>query len=101
MSIFRWEETGRAAPDLYQSDAALLGERLWHGAAWTFVIWGALHGLVSVFERIFHKQLDKLPRILRVTGTFLFVNGGLGAVPCRFPERRAGAASGDVPACLF
>ncbi|MBU9746721.1 MBOAT family protein [Lachnospiraceae bacterium ASD3451] len=48
---------------------------LWHGAAWTFVIWGALHGLVSVFERIFHKQLDKLPRILRVTGTFLFVNG--------------------------
>ncbi|WP_343250796.1 MBOAT family O-acyltransferase [Diplocloster hominis] len=47
---------------------------LWHGAAWTFVIWGALHGLVSVFERIFHKQLDKLPHILRVAGTFLFVN---------------------------
>ena len=25
---------------------------LWHGAAWTFVAWGALHGLVLCFERI-------------------------------------------------
>lgn len=24
---------------------------LWHGAAWTFVIWGALHGAALVFER--------------------------------------------------
>jgi D-alanyl-lipoteichoic acid acyltransferase DltB (MBOAT superfamily) len=24
---------------------------LWHGAAWTFVIWGALHGAVLVLER--------------------------------------------------
>jgi alginate O-acetyltransferase complex protein AlgI len=26
---------------------------LWHGAAWTFVLWGGLHGLLLVFERIF------------------------------------------------
>ncbi len=26
---------------------------LWHGAAWTFVIWGALHGAALVVERIF------------------------------------------------
>ena len=26
---------------------------LWHGAAWTFVIWGALHGLALVVERTF------------------------------------------------
>jgi alginate O-acetyltransferase complex protein AlgI len=25
---------------------------LWHGAAWTFVIWGALHGLFLVVERL-------------------------------------------------
>ncbi|MEM6672618.1 MAG: MBOAT family O-acyltransferase [Planctomycetota bacterium] len=24
---------------------------LWHGAAWTYVIWGTLHGLIVVFER--------------------------------------------------
>lgn len=25
---------------------------LWHGAAWTFVIWGALHGIYLVIERL-------------------------------------------------
>ncbi|MCD8506716.1 MBOAT family protein [Candidatus Woesebacteria bacterium] len=25
---------------------------LWHGAAWTFVLWGALHGVVMAIERI-------------------------------------------------
>ena len=25
---------------------------LWHGAAWTFVIWGALHGVALVTERL-------------------------------------------------
>ncbi|MDO8281278.1 MAG: MBOAT family O-acyltransferase [Thermodesulfovibrionia bacterium] len=26
---------------------------LWHGAAWTFVIWGAYHGILLVLQRIF------------------------------------------------
>ena len=26
---------------------------LWHGANWTFIIWGLIHGLVLVFENIF------------------------------------------------
>ena len=25
---------------------------LWHGAAWTFVVWGALHGLLLAIERL-------------------------------------------------
>lgn len=25
---------------------------LWHGAAWTFVVWGVIHGLFLVFERV-------------------------------------------------
>ncbi|MGE3310875.1 MAG: MBOAT family protein [Limisphaerales bacterium] len=25
---------------------------LWHGAAWTFVIWGAIHGLLLVLEKV-------------------------------------------------
>jgi alginate O-acetyltransferase complex protein AlgI len=25
---------------------------VWHGAAWTFIIWGALHGIVLCFERV-------------------------------------------------
>ena len=31
---------------------------LWHGAAWTFVIWGALHGIYLIFG-IFSKNLEK------------------------------------------
>jgi alginate O-acetyltransferase complex protein AlgI len=28
----------------------------WHGANWTFIIWGFLHGLVLIFENIFRKK---------------------------------------------
>ena len=34
----------------------------WHGANWTFVIWGALHGFYIVFENFFKLQVknDKI-----------------------------------------
>lgn len=28
---------------------------LWHGASWTFVVWGALHGIMLLVERYFSK----------------------------------------------
>lgn len=28
---------------------------LWHGASWTFVVWGALHGIMLVSERFFSR----------------------------------------------
>ena len=30
---------------------------LWHGAAWTFVIWGALHGIYLVIERLLRNRI--------------------------------------------
>lgn len=47
---------------------------LWHGAAWTFVLWGVLHGVVQILYRIFAKIWDKLPRVLTWAVTFVFVN---------------------------
>ncbi len=47
---------------------------LWHGANWTFVLWGAAHGIFSVFTRHFQKFFDRLPRALNWLVTFLFVN---------------------------
>jgi len=39
---------------------------LWHGAGWTFVIWGLYHGLFLVLERsAFGSLIEKMPRILR------------------------------------
>ena len=29
---------------------------IWHGANWTFILWGCIHGLLQVFERLFSKQ---------------------------------------------
>ncbi len=39
---------------------------LWHGASWTFVIWGLYHGIFLVLERTrFGRLMDRLPRPLR------------------------------------
>ncbi len=48
---------------------------LWHGAAWTFVVWGALHGVLLAAERARGKRglFAGLPRPLQVGGTFLLV----------------------------
>jgi alginate O-acetyltransferase complex protein AlgI len=48
---------------------------LWHGAAWNFVVWGGLHGLLLAAERLRGKQslFSALPRPVRVAGTFLLV----------------------------
>lgn len=47
---------------------------LWHGASWTFIIWGALHGLFIVIERVFGKHINKVHSIIRVLSTFIIVN---------------------------
>ncbi|MEO6740235.1 MAG: MBOAT family protein [Chthoniobacteraceae bacterium] len=39
---------------------------LWHGANWTFVVWGLYHGLFLVLERTrFGTWVDRMPRIFR------------------------------------
>jgi alginate O-acetyltransferase complex protein AlgI len=39
---------------------------LWHGASWTFVVWGLYHGLFLVLERTrFGTWLERLPRVFR------------------------------------
>ena len=51
---------------------------LWHGAAWTFVIWGGLHGTLLALERARGKTAlyDHLPRPVRVGATFMLVSIG-------------------------
>jgi alginate O-acetyltransferase complex protein AlgI len=34
---------------------------LWHGAAYTFVVWGLMHGLLLVIERVLHNRFDFVP----------------------------------------
>lgn len=44
----------------------------WHGANWTFILWGAMHGIAKVIDRLFGKRIDKIPRWIRMVSTFLF-----------------------------
>lgn len=51
-----------------------LASGFWHGASWTFIIWGAYHGTFLVLERLFlldvYKKIGKIPSTLI---TFLIV----------------------------
>jgi alginate O-acetyltransferase complex protein AlgI len=47
---------------------------LWHGANWTFVLWGGLHGVFVVITKAFKKFFNKLHPALNWIITFNFVN---------------------------
>ncbi|HJB15367.1 MAG TPA: MBOAT family protein [Candidatus Blautia excrementipullorum] len=47
---------------------------LWHGANWTFIFWGFLHGVANALTRMFKKQWNSIHTVLRWIVTFLFVN---------------------------
>src|SRR6186713_648743 len=48
---------------------------LWHGAAWTFVVWGALHGAYLCVNHAFNALVPNVPKLLvrpvRITGAVL------------------------------
>lgn len=46
--------------------ATFLISGLWHGANWTFVIWGALHGVYQTIEILTQKTRDKLVKNLNI-----------------------------------
>jgi alginate O-acetyltransferase complex protein AlgI len=46
---------------------------LWHGASWTFVIWGAYHGALLSLHRAFGRPWDALNAGVRQVGMFLLV----------------------------
>lgn len=57
--------------------AAFMASGIWHGANWTYVAWGAFHGLFLVLERAFlGRWLQRTPTMLGVTLTFVVVLHG-------------------------
>lgn len=47
---------------------------IWHGANWTFILWGFLHGILNCLNRLLRKPWEKLGEITRWTVTFTTVN---------------------------
>jgi alginate O-acetyltransferase complex protein AlgI len=46
---------------------------VWHGANWTFVAWGAYHGLLLALYRRFGAAWDVLPALVRQAAMFVLV----------------------------
>jgi alginate O-acetyltransferase complex protein AlgI len=49
---------------------------LWHGAGWTFIVWGLYHGCLVAGYHFGRKFWDPLPSILQVCLTFALVSLG-------------------------
>ena len=49
---------------------------IWHGAKWTFLIWGLLHGLGVMITRELERSAfyrERVPKLAKQAGVFLFV----------------------------
>lgn len=50
---------------------------IWHGANWTYVLWGVINGMYLIGERQYQSVIEKhiVPRLTNKTGLFLFQGG--------------------------
>lgn len=47
---------------------------IWHGANWTFILWGILHGAFSIFDRVTENKQKKIFEPVRWIMTFGVIN---------------------------
>ena len=49
---------------------------IWHGANWTFIVWGLIHGFAQIIEKALgwnNKKSKGFVKLLRIIGTFVLV----------------------------
>ena len=64
---------------------AFLLSGIWHGANWTFIVWGIYHGMFLIGDRIFWRAFQtKVPKIMNVVSCFGFIV--IGWVIFRSPD---------------
>ena len=47
---------------------------IWHGAGWTFILWGVMHGTALIVHRLWQHLRIKMPILLAWFLTFNFIN---------------------------
>lgn len=50
---------------------------IWHGANWTFIVWGCMHGVCQIVEKMLGQQrcdYGRLGKAVKIVVTFLIVN---------------------------
>jgi alginate O-acetyltransferase complex protein AlgI len=95
---------GKLRTDVNLMITMLLGG-LWHGANWTFVVWGAYHGALLMLHHQFEKLELAVPRLAARAATFLAAVVGWVFFRCstigealRMLSAMFGKASGGLPA---
>ncbi|PCJ25692.1 MAG: membrane-bound O-acyltransferase family protein [Flavobacteriales bacterium] len=58
---------------LFNIFVTFLVSGFWHGANWTFIVWGALHGFVLVVETFLSKIQKNIPSVFNIIITFSLV----------------------------
>lgn len=51
-----------------------LASGIWHGANYTFILWGILHGVAQCITRFLKKQYDQWNSVVQWGITFIFIN---------------------------
>jgi len=46
---------------------------LWHGSGWTFIVWGAMHGVLNVITRVLANRFARVPNCVKRLFTFIYV----------------------------
>ena len=61
---------------------------LWHGAAWSYAVWGAFHGIALAIERLINDYFDiKIPKaLLFFKGLFIFLMVTFAWLLFKLPE---------------
>ena len=59
---------------MFATFMAMFISGLWHGAGWTFVVWGVLHGIALVVNHYWNKLRYRLSTIVAWLITFNFIN---------------------------
>lgn len=96
---------GSVARAVFTVMATMLLCGLWHGAGWTFIVWGALHGAAICLNRAWQATGGRLPAPVAWALTMLFVIAGwvlfraddfaAAASMLRTMAGAAGVAAGD------
>ena len=76
-STSRWAAAGTASCEpIINMFITMVVSGIWHGAAWTFVIWGGLHALGRCLTRELEQTefyQERIPRLVKQMAVFTFV----------------------------
>ncbi len=54
-----------------------LASGIWHGANWTYILWGVLNGFLVCLNRLFKRQWERVGKVTQWFITFIVINSSM------------------------